>query len=70
MGRSVKQQAAQLLEDNPEILFTPTSVAQSLNIPTTQAEAILEDLVSDGEIESMEFGKHAIQRIRYRWLAE
>jgi hypothetical protein len=70
MGRNIKKEAATLLEENPTILFTPTSVAQSLNIPTTQAEVILEDLVSDGEIESMEFGKHAIQRIRYRWLSE
>jgi hypothetical protein len=70
MGQNVKQKAAQLLEDNPEILFTPAAVAQSLNIPTTRAESILEDLVADGDIESIEFGQHAIQRIRYRWLAE
>lgn len=61
-------EAIMLFSKKTTMHYTPTAVAQALSISTTRAQAIIDGLEAEGKIEAVEFGKHALQRARYRWV--
>jgi hypothetical protein len=63
-------EAIRLFSTNPTMRYTPTAVAQALALPTKKAQAIIDELESEGKIEALEDGKHALQRARYRWVSD
>lgn len=63
-------EAIALFSEHPDMLYTPTAVAQALAVPTGEAQRIINELESEGKVEAVEFGKHALQRARYRWLED
>ena len=59
-----------MMSAEPERLFTPTGVGQALGLPAGEAQSLLEDLESEGYIEAIEWGRHALQRTRFRWVGK
>jgi hypothetical protein len=65
----VKERLLEIFKLDPSRLMSAAGVAQAVGITTKDADALLDDLESEGLVESIEF-PHAIQRRRYRLVVE
>jgi DNA-binding IclR family transcriptional regulator len=63
-------EAIVMFSSRPTEMLTATGVARALSITTSQAQKIVEELVAEGKVESVEFGKYSVQKTRYRWVRD
>lgn len=63
-------EAIVMFSSRPTDMLTATGVARALSITTSQAQKVIEELVAEGKVESVEFGKYSAQKTRYRWVKD